>query len=203
MKINPKLFVVFTTILLAIFGTLFGMGLGFFLYGSLVPLWTSREIQPLQGAKDIVQVDIRSMRNDPTQDTLYVVAQDGQIFSNTLFQSNWQPVKAVPQPGAPLTTCSDGRQAYLPAESGIVRSVGFQFEHTLSTTVRCYILLDDGRLQVWTRSTDMFKLLTAIMLGGAAGLVGGSLLNALFWRIIQARQERTNRENFLRRKRSR
>lgn len=182
MKINPKLFAVFTTIILAVFGALLGMGLGFFLYARLVPSWTSHEIRPLSGAKDILQVDIQSTRDDPTQDILYVAAEDGRIFSNTLFQASWQPVAAAPQPEDQSTSCTSGRRDGPPVKSGIVSSAGFRFERPLSTILRCYVLLDDGRLQVWTHSTDLFRLLVMVTMGGATGLVAGAMINAFAWR---------------------
>lgn len=182
MKINTKLFAIFTTIILAVFGALLGMGLGFSLYAGLIPPWTSHEIRPLPGAKDILQVDIQSTRNNPAKDILYVAAENGQIFANTLFEAQWQPVEAAPQPEGQHAACTDGRRDGPPVKSGIVRSAGFRFERPLSTILRCYVLLDDGRLQVWTRSTDVFGLLTTIIMGGALGLVAGSVLNAFVWR---------------------
>lgn len=115
----------------------------------------------------IVYVEVNSFLEDPTGDTIYVSTKDGFIFSNTLFEEEWLLVESVPVwetertsacapvwPGAP----SDAQiWESPPTEKNILDSTGIRFERPVSIIVRCYVLSDDGSLEVWVRGDDLEK----------------------------------------------
>jgi len=112
-------------------------------------------------------VEFNSYLEDPTGDTIYISTKDGLIFSKTLFENEWLLVESVPVwdtehisdcapvwPGAP----SDAQiWEPPPTEKNILDSAGARFERPFSIIVRCYVLSDDGSLEVWVRGDDAGK----------------------------------------------
>jgi hypothetical protein len=152
-------------------------GIGFLVGNSMVgeynPPWTHYPIQaPSKGIVDIAHVEITSTLPDPTGDTIFVKAKDGEVYSNTLFQSEWSIVDSVPTwdkespydcTGEWLAPSASHMWDRPPVEKGVVDSYGALFERPVSTIVRCYVLLDDGSLEVWVHSGNAMDLLAAYL----------------------------------------
>jgi hypothetical protein len=110
------------------------------------------------------------------------------VYSNTLYQDEWLVVDPIPDWGdAPtnLTECATGwadQQLAGPLllDGVVVDSAGVRFKRPLSLILRCYVLLDDGRLQVWVHSSNAFDLLAnwrlkiiCTAIGGVLGIIIG------------------------------
>ena len=147
---------------LVLFGCGAGYSIGNFSIGEYNPSWEHYELKSVPD--DLVRiafVDIQSNLFDPTGDIVYVSDKDGKIHSNTVFQNEW----SVVEPDSTwehnrLADCTSKKlgptDSYLwdnpPVEKGILDSAGIIFERPVSTIVRCYILLEDGSLEVWVHS---------------------------------------------------
>ncbi len=129
---------------------------------------------------------------DPAGDTVFVSTTDGAVYSYTLFDDQWQRVTAPEAWNAtPATQCApkwdnpepDARILEpLPLEKSVRASSGIRVGHTMVDAVRCYVLYDDGGLEVWGRELSgdvvfVFVYLTPVI--AAVGLVIGLLIGAL------------------------
>lgn len=52
-------------------------------------------------------------------------------------------------------------------------SEGWVFSHALADEYVCYILRDDGRIQVWSRTRDVFTMFASPLIGAGVGAVIG------------------------------
>ena len=113
------------------------------------------------GLAKIEFVDINSTLNDPTGDVVYVSDENGIIYSNEIFNNTWSPIEAgsnweteyakdCTQRLAPYNTPIWDKP---PVEQDVIDSFGVIFERPFSIIIRCYILFDDGNLEVWIHST--------------------------------------------------
>ena len=182
MKTKSTLSFVLISIVISLLGALLGSGVGLFIYGYYIPQWKHYEIVSLPGANDILQIDIQSTLDDPTNDILYVVSENGTVYSNTLFQDNWNWVEAIPENNFEFPLCATEWNDHPPVKNGLLDSAGVRFERPLSTILRCYVLFTDGSLQIWTRSTDFGSLMAMEITSGLIGLVIGILISIFIWR---------------------
>jgi hypothetical protein len=185
MEIRSKFLAVVIAIILSLLSAFLGAGAGLFLYGNLIPPWKHYQISSLPGATDILQIDIHASLTDPAEDVLYVTAEHKQLFSNTLFQKDWHLVESVPENDYEFPLCATEWKDHPPVSAGIIDSAGVRFERPLSTIVRCYVLFKDGSLQVWTRSTDVFSLMTIVSVGGLLGFILGMTIGVSVWRKLR------------------
>jgi hypothetical protein len=118
-------------------------------------------------AINIVFVEIVSTLEDPSGDIIYISTEDSSVYSNTLYENSWLLVESVSNwdsdhisdcapvwPGAP--TDAQIWEAP-PVKNNIIDSAGVRFERPLSIIVRCYVLSDDGSLEVWVREDNAGK----------------------------------------------
>ncbi len=98
---------------------------------------------------------------DPVGDTIFISTTDRTVYSYTPFDNEW---KRVASPGAweetPATRCApawdspepDARILEpIPLEKAVRASSGIRVGHTMVDAVRCYVLYEDGSLEVWGR----------------------------------------------------
>lgn len=195
MKARPcllnGLIIVFPAILLCGIGVLFAYRM-FLVYD--LPWKHTSLPPPPDEIVDIVHIDFQSYMDDPTGDTIFVAAKDGAVYSNTLFGNEWLPVESVPDWGTDYTNqCAPtwpGAQSDAPiwdpppVEKKVADSAGVRFEHAMAIAVRCYVLSDDGSLDIWAREDDVsigvapFVLLAPVMgiLGALVGALAGLLI---------------------------
>jgi hypothetical protein len=121
---------------------------------------------------EIIALEIHHTLVDPTTDVIWISAEDGGNYSNVLFQENRSQVGAVPKQDFEYPACATEWND-LPPVRRVISSAGVRFERPLSTILRCYVLYEDGRLQVWTRKTDVYTFLRIMFLSGIGGLVIG------------------------------
>jgi hypothetical protein len=161
-------------------------GIGFLIGNSTIgeynPPWTHYPIpSPSEEIVDIVHVEIASTLTDPTGDTIFVKDKNGEIYSNTVFQNKWSVVDPVPtwDNKSPYSCTGD----YLapsgshmwdrpPVDKSVVDSYGALFERPVSTIVRCYILFDDGSLEVWVHSGNAMDSLAGIFTKMVYAIIG-------------------------------
>ena len=128
---------------------------------------------------------------DPTGDIVYVSDKDGKIHSNTAFQNEWSVVEPVStwESDRPAD-CTSKRlgptESHLwdnpPVEKGVIDSAGVLFERPVSTTVRCYVLLDDGSLEVWVHSGNAMDSMAGEsqkLVFGFFGLILGVIISVI------------------------
>ena len=165
-------------------------GIGFFIgdsrMGDYNPYWenVSLATPPINITK-IEHIEIISTLPDPIGDIVYVSNKDGIVYSNTLFQSSWSAVAPVPvwdnDYASDCATEKDNpSDSHMwdnpPIENGVIDSASFRFERPVSTIVRCYVLLDNGNLEVWTHSGNAMDLMAhnfiKLMYGVFGALIG-------------------------------
>jgi len=192
MKISPKSLSINVSIiplLSALLGAFLGTKLTPYL-GIIILPWKKYDISLLEGAKNILYVDSPfSFSDDPTGDVLYVVSENGTIFSNTLFQDEWKI--ATPKQTRETLSCPN---EWLPLiKSNISDSVYIVHSDEFSGTIRCYILFKNGDLQAWTRSSSVFQYLYIAIIGGGLGFVSGAIIGVIasvfIWRKSRNREE--------------
>jgi len=149
---------------------------------------------------DILHVDINSTFDDPTNDVIYVKSKDGKVFSNSLFQSNWQEVDPVPSEEKDLDKCAtDWVEADRPpVGNNVVDSAGVRIERPSNLILRCYVLLDDGSLQAWVyyiSSLGFMGVAMARSLYILPGAVIGVILGYFVVRLINKRISSVKAEN--------
>ena len=145
------------------------------------PPWTHYSIQsPPKETVDIAHVEIVSTLEDPAGDTIFVKDKNGEVYSNTLFQSKWSEINTVPawDKESPYECTgewlapSDSHMWDRPPVDNVVDSYGALFERPVSTIVRCYVLLEDGSLEIWVHSGNAMDLLAGIALKTVYIIVG-------------------------------
>ncbi len=108
---------------------------------------------------------------------LIAVTHQGEDFQ--LLEGEWK-LSNIPKGSywrAPSSNCATDWYLRLIIWRKVVDSDGFRFEHALANEDICYVLLDDGELQAWIRTTDAFSLLltlkTSIVVSAVIGLFVG------------------------------
>ncbi len=178
MKLNARLVngIIVSVLLLV------GCGVGWLVGRSSVseynPAWEKYSLKSVpSNAAQIKFVEIKSYLFDPTGDIVYVADNDGNVYSNTVFQNEWSMVSSIPEwENKRPDNCTSERlgptESHLwdnpPVAKGIKDSAGVIFERPVSTIVRCYVLLDDGSIEVWVHS------------GNAMDSMAGEFLKLLF-----------------------
>ncbi len=178
--------------------------------GVAVRIFTNYEIpwqryvllKPPKGTIEISGVDFHSYLDEPAGDEVHVRTADGAVYSNTLFEDTWQfvvgadakptsqPLKCAPawseQPSdAPIWDPP-------PIKKTVLDSAGARFEHSMAIAVRCYVLYDDGSLELWTRYDDFRSsaplIFGAPLLGGFGALAGLVIGFLVVWGIRRRRR---------------
>ena len=179
---------------------LFGCGLGFLAGNSFVgeynPPWTHYQLKHSpKGLVEIAYVEINSYLLDPTGDVVYIEDNTGKIYSNTVFQDTWSVVDRDPNWNSSyLSKCATewlGEPIvshlgdYPPTEKKVIDSAGVRFERPISIIVRCYLLLEDGSIEVWVHSGDAYGAMGHDLLKviyTVSGFMIGIIISAIFIR---------------------
>ncbi len=155
------------------------------LIGNYDPPWVHYTLPTTpQSAVSILHVAIRSSLEDPTGDIIYIATKDGTVYGNSLFQQSWLSVAPSPDwNNTGISKCATVWDDHPPVGGGVIDSAGVRFERPISTILRCYVLMDDGSIQVWVHSAngmDLFKNISSKMgvgaFGGILGIAAGVLI---------------------------
>lgn len=145
----------------------------------------------------ISHIEFHSYLDDPTGDTVYITTKNGALYSNTLFQKDWLLIEDTPNFEKDYTSdCAptwagtqSNSQIWDPPPTGknVFDSAGIRFEHTLAIDVRCYVLTDDGNLEVWARednasSAGVFSFAFFAQVFGCLGIIMGVIMGVLLIR---------------------
>jgi hypothetical protein len=199
--LKPRLFLQKTLPIFALALLGYGAGtiIGNFFVGRSDPSWTYYSIPTAPSKVIHIVTFLSSDSTDPTGDTLYIRAENGNFYSYTLFQSDWSLMATNPTgwkifyvfrncaigwPWNNLFAFGQLKNAP-PVNQHIVESVGEYYEMPPTTFARCYTLTDNGNLQDWMYSGNALQLLSnrsrknsLMMIGAIAGIVLGVLLVA-------------------------
>ena len=184
MKANSKiLYITVLTIplLSALLGTFLGLGL-LAVYHITEPI-EHYDISPLEGGKRILYVEAH-FSDKPDGDVLYVISENGTVFTNTLFQDEWKITTFTPELTQKTPPCQNEYLEHLPKKT-IADSIGVFRGGDYGSVWQCYILYSDGTMQVWINSFSVFDLLTAYLSGGLGfviGVVFGIFASIFIWR---------------------
>ncbi len=137
-------------------------------------------------AVNISRVAFHAYLGDPTGDTIYIQTRDNAFYFNMLYEDKWQPVDhpgySQDFPGEECAPDWPGAESSAPiwkappVEKKVRDSAGFRYEPALAFFVRCYVLYDDGTLEVWSRYADATGLRAFLNFYGPAFLASGGLL---------------------------
>jgi hypothetical protein len=186
---NPRLFSILITIGFVFLGSIVGVLIGSLLYTYFIPFWHHYEIDvENRNFSEIVLVDYGYFENvHISQDNVILKADDGKYYSyhqnkwqltepptfdNTKFPHNSPPCSEWPGPPPAV---------YLRKTKD---SVGVEFAHALAITSRCYVLLADGSLHLWTRNYGVFEM----MFLGVTSLVIGMVIGGIIGKYVAKRK---------------
>jgi hypothetical protein len=154
----------------------------------------------------ISHIEFHSYFDDPTGDIVYITTKNGKIYSNTLFQKDWMLIEDIPNFEKDYTSdcaptwagAQSDSQIWDPPPTGnnVHDSAGIRFEHSLAIDVRCYVLLDDGNLEVWARednagSAGIFAFIYYAQAFGCLGIIIGIIIGVLVIRFRNKESVRT------------
>lgn len=187
--LKHRLFSTLITIGFIFLGGIVGVFVGALLYTYLIPFWNSTEID-VEGRNftEIVLVESGFLENvHLSQDNVILKADDGNYYA--YHQNKWQ-LTSLPEFDKTKFAYNAPPCSEWPGPPPAVylhrtrSNVGVEFAHTLGYTSRCYILLADGRLQLWTRNYGVFE----IMFMGAFSLVVGMIIGGIVGRKMARRK---------------
>jgi hypothetical protein len=154
--------------------------------------------KPPVSAEDL-RLLVGSTTENPTGDTLLVVTSDGETLSFTLFEHDWKASDLsnqyiVDDACAPVwLKPADASDAELwnppPVKGDIFDSVGVRFERPLSMIARCYVIMEDGRIEMWTRSADFLRLMYGLIIKISI-TIAGAFFGAFTGFLIISRKRR-------------
>lgn len=72
-------------------------------------------------------------------------------------------------------------QVVPPVSKGVIDSKGFVFEHTISGFFKCYVLYDDGHLEIWSRAASGLDNIWVAPFYCVIGIVSGAILGVILW----------------------
>jgi hypothetical protein len=139
--------------------------------------WSS--IPPLPSGNTISEI----RRRDGYADSpIIAITSQDKVFQ--LIDNKWETLENPKEPywGAEPLQCSNWRKR-LPIRK-IVDSAGVIFEHALADSTKCYVLFNDGSLEVWTRTQDAFSMIGTV---GASTLLGAIAMSAIGFKMKSLR----------------
>lgn len=176
-----------------------GFLVGNFVIGEYNPPWKHYELESAPpNLVNIEFIEIKSTLFDPTGDIVYVSDKDGIVYSNTTFQTEWLVVEPIPTwENNYLIDCISERlgpnKAHIwdnpPVKRTVIDSAGVIYDRPLSTIVRCYVLLDDGSIEVWVHSDDFLRYLAFDFFKKVFPLFG-SILGVIIYVIVKRNRKK-------------
>jgi hypothetical protein len=109
-------------------------------------------------------------RDNEEHESILANDDQGEVFQMT--NGRWELLTNYTDQFRGFNSVECAKEWYLPVFHA-VDSAGVVFAHALANEDICYILLEDGRLQVWTRATDVFSLFNFIAVVALIGMVIG------------------------------
>ncbi len=176
MNTKSKLLSTIISVTFLLLGAFLGMILSQYLYLFIWP-WKQYKIAPppISTGEFLYAVIRFSHGLDPTGDILYVISEDGAVFSNTLFEDDWKKTSSNPNEFYKLSSCPT---EWLPLiKNNITSSIGIQYSDEFSGMRRCYILFNDGSLRVRTRGLDIYTGSMLAWLGLFTGAIIGVIIS--------------------------
>jgi hypothetical protein len=178
-----------------------GLAIAYFQFMVYDLSWDTYQLNnPPKETIGIIHIDYKSTLADPMGDTIYVITKDHFVYSNTLFEKEWGLAQADPSWEEDYaSTCTPvwpGAQSDAqiwsapPVEKKVVDSRGVRFEHAMAIAVRCYVLSEDGSLEVWTREDSAIAIIAFLQCGSVYALFGALLGIIIGVIIIRIRKQR-------------
>jgi hypothetical protein len=118
----------------------------------------------LPDGKTITQIRLKGWDDE----RIVAITAQGEAYQ--LLNEQWEFIPNQDFKGFSPSACA--AEWYLPA-IGVKDSAGRSFGHALADEYVCYVLFNDGRLQVWTRTLDAFSLMLVLVIGALVGLFVG------------------------------
>lgn len=178
---NPRLFSILITVVFVFLGSIVGVLIGASLYTYFIPFWHHYEIDvENRNFSEIVLVEYGFLENvHLSQDNVFLKSDDGNYYS--YHQNKWQLTELptfdktkFPHNSPPCSEWTGPPPAvYL---QRIRDSVGVEFAHALAITSRCYVLLADGSLHLWTREHGVFEMIFIGVVSLVIGMVVGGII---------------------------
>lgn len=124
-------------------------------------------LSPLPNGSSISQIWLRDWEVDAP-----IVAITTQGAAYQKIGGQWELIENRVEQFKGVTPTVCAAKWHLPV-AGAIDSAGTVFSHALADEYVCYVLFNDGRLQVWTRTLDAFSLMRTLVVGALVGLVAG------------------------------
>ena len=136
-------------------------------------------IPSLPGENAILEI---KRRDGYADSPIVAITPDNKVFQ--LIDNKWEALEDPKEPfwGVEPKQCSNWRKRL--SFRKIIDSSGVSFAHALADSEKCYVLFDDGDLEVWTRTQDAFTLMGTL---GISVLIGIVAVNTISLRMKQSR----------------
>lgn len=125
------------------------------------------------------------LKNEFNDSPLIAASEQGKFYQ--LSSGPWESLPDLKEPwgwNREPNLCATAWDEHPHLIQKVTNSTGVSYERPLSTIIRCYVLFDNGSLQVWTRWTDVFGLMlitaTSAIIGLLIGIMGSSAFFARF-----------------------
>lgn len=115
---------------------------------------------------------------------IVVITTQNKVFQ--LINNKWEMLEDHKEPfwGREPKQCSDWRKRL--SFRKIIDSSGVSFAHALADSTKCYVLFDNGDLEVWTRTQDAFTLMGTL---GVSALTGIIAVGTIGFRMKRSKQD--------------
>jgi hypothetical protein len=125
------------------------------------------------------------MKRDGYDDSpMVAITTQNEVFQ--LVDNEWEVLEHPTEPfwGMKPRQCADWRKRL--SFRKVIDSSGVSFAHALADSTKCYVLFEDGNLEVWTRTQDAFSLMGTI---GISVLLGAVLVSNVGFRWKRSRNK--------------
>ncbi|MEZ4863694.1 MAG: hypothetical protein R3C14_20400 [Caldilineaceae bacterium] len=183
---SPRLFTILITTSFILLGSIVGLCFGALLYIYLIPFWHHTKIDvknhnfnEIAMVGYMVGYDVFNF-DDISLDNVILKANDGEYYS--YHQNTWQQTRLPTRFDKSNLSYYSAPCSELPAPPPTVylqktkNTVGVEFEHNFGAMSRCYVLLADGSLHVWTREYDVFEMIDIGIVSLIIGVVIGGII---------------------------
>ena len=194
-RLKSRIIDILLLVALPVFLCVVGLGVAYFAFMRYDIPWRRLALpNPPRRPASILHVELNSTRDDPTGDVIYIKTDNGAVYAHRVPTDPWRWVDPATTWDTDHTSdCApDWPSEYSgsdiweppPVQKKVVDSAGIRFEHSLAIDVRCYVLFEDGSLEVWAREDNFAMGLMPFIAcapvlaacGAALGLMIGGLV---------------------------
>jgi hypothetical protein len=144
-------------------------------------------IPPLPSGNTISEI---KRRDGYADSPIVAITTQSKVFQ--LVDNKWEMMENHKEPfwGMEPEQCADWRKRL--SFRKVIDSSGVSFAHALADSTKCFVLFDNGDLEVWTRTQDAFTLMGTLGIGALIGIIA---LSTIGFRMKHLKQDSNRSRN--------